>query len=63
MIIDEETDNLKEKNQMLEAKILDFRVQLNDRSFKMDGDGRVYANVVKWYDEYFGITNHKNGKI
>ena len=46
-LIKEQTDNLQERNQMLEARILDWYAQTRDEKFA----------------EFMGITEARNGRV
>lgn len=61
-IWEEDYYKLSEEKKQLEAKILDFYKKLENRSFKMDAPGGVYAKIAKEYKEYFEITTERQGK-
>jgi hypothetical protein len=62
-LINEETNNLRETNMMLEVKILDYFAKLRQRASKMDGDGAIYNSVYNDYKKHFGISSDREGKI
>ncbi len=58
-LINKETNNLKEENKLLQARILNFYCKLNDNV-------EVYyytPDLVQEYKEYFNIETLTKGKI
>jgi hypothetical protein len=62
-IIDQETDSLREKNQFLEGRLLQFRQELYNRSCKMDLVGAHAKGVLQKFDKIFEIEINRQGKI
>lgn len=62
-LINKETDNLKDKNMFLEAKILSFRHKLSKGSLDFSLPDLSYSEFLKMFDEHFEIETNTTGKI
>ena len=61
-IINETTDNLKEENMLLEAKILSFRhkiLKTQERYSSTD----IFPGLLSGYDSHFSIKSQTEGKV
>ncbi len=58
-LINKENNNLKESNQMLEARILHFYAKLKDEK-----DPYLYLpDLIKDYEKNFNVATHYSGKV
>ncbi len=58
-LINKENNNLKEENQMLQARILHFYAKLKD-------DSKVFfytPDLIKDYEKNFNVATHYSGKV
>jgi len=61
-VLNEKTNNLEEENRILQAKILDFRSKIKEDWLELP-NYKYTQEVLKQYDEHFGIKKVTEGKI
>lgn len=60
--IKEENDNLVEKNQLLEARVLQWRTKMKEKLMDVYKEDFL-ETAISEYDAFFGIETSRGGKI